>query len=48
MKERKELYKKIRKEVQFSKEGLDKRSIPELSVLYEIIMRNKDIVKGGD
>lgn len=41
MNERKELYKKIRKLTQFSKEGLDKLSLQDLRKVHEIIKRNQ-------
>jgi hypothetical protein len=41
MSERKELYKKIKKLAEYSKEGLDRLSLQNLRCLYEILKRNK-------
>lgn len=41
MGEREELYKKIKKLAQYSKEGLDQLSLQDLKGLYEILERNK-------
>ena len=41
MNERKELYKKIRKLAQYSKEGLDRLSLQDLRKIHEIIKRNQ-------